>query len=181
LLPEVNLVTAEMRLSERNFPAAIALATQANEMAGTQYPDVAIKSKYVLGLAKALAGDQKAGERLCDEALNAASTAGDFGLYSRALMAAAEAALARKDAQKALSLAAQVQERAAAGGQLESQWRAWSLAARANADLGNADQFVAQTKKSVALDELQQQWGPDAFKRYTYRPDIQVYMKGTGP
>lgn len=181
LLPEVTLVNAEMRLSERNFPNAISLATQANEMAGTQYPDVAIKSKYVLGLAKTLSGDHKEGARLCDEALNAASGAGDFGLYSRSLLAAAEAALARKDAQKALSLATQAQERFAGGGQLESQWRAWTIIARSNSDSGNRDELAAQTQKSLdALAQLQQQWGPDAFKQYTSRPDIQVYMKGAG-
>ena len=180
LLPEVTLVNAEMHLSERNFPSAISLATQANQMSGTQYPDVAIKSKYVLGLAKTLSGGHNDGQRFCDEALNAASSAGDFGLYSRTLLAAAEAALARKDAQKALSLATMAQERSALGGQLESQWRAWSIVVRANADLGNPDQTVNQTKSSIALNDLQQQWGTDAFKRYTSRPDIQVYMKGAG-
>ena len=181
LLPEITLVSAEMRLSERNFPAAITLATQAAEMAGTQFPDVAIKSKYVLGLAKTFSGGQKEGQRLCDDALNAAASAGDFGLYLRTLLVAAEAALERKDAQKALALATQAQERSAGGGQLESQWRAWNIAARANSELGNKDQSVDQQKKSSdALDQLQQQWGADVFKRYTSRPDIQVYMKGPG-
>jgi hypothetical protein len=151
-------------------------------MAGTQHPDTAIQSKYVLGLAKTLSGGQKDGERLCDEALNAASAAGDFVLYSKALLAAAEAALARKDAEKALSFATQAQERFAGGGQVESHWRAWNIAARANSELGNREQSIGQTKKSEdALNQIQQQWGPDAFKRYTSRPDIQVYMKGTGP
>jgi tetratricopeptide (TPR) repeat protein/predicted Ser/Thr protein kinase len=182
LLPAITLVNAEMRLSERNFPAAITLATQAGEMAGTQHPDTAIQSKYVLGLAKTFSGGQKDGERLCDEALNAASAAGDFVLYSKALLAAAEAALARKDAEKALSFATQAQERFAGGGQVESHWRAWNIAARANSELGNREQSIGQTKKSEdALNQIQQQWGPDAFKRYTSRPDIQVYMKGTGP
>ncbi len=181
LLPEITLVSAEMRLSERDFPAAITLATQANEMAGTQFPDIAIKSKYVLGLAKSLSGGQKDGERLCDEAMNAASSAGDFGLYSRALITAAEAAMARKDAQKALSLAAQVRERLA-GEQFESQWRAWQITLRANADLGNKDEMLSQTQKaSDVLNLLEREWGSEAFKRYTSRPDIQVYMKGTGP
>ncbi len=181
LLPEITFVTAEMRLSERNFPAAITLATQASEMAGTQFPDVAIKSKNVLGLAKTLSGGQKDGQRLCDESLTAAASTGDFALYLRSLLTTAEAALARKDAQKALSLATQAQERSAGGGQLESQWRAWNIVARANSELGNKDQLDDQNKKSSdALGQLEQQWGTDAFKRYTSRPDIQVYIKGTG-
>jgi tetratricopeptide (TPR) repeat protein len=181
LLPEITLVSAEMRLSEGNLPAAITLAMQAGEMAGTKLPDVAIKSKYVLGLAKTLSGEQKDGQRLLDESVNAASSTGDVALYIRTLLVAAEAALARKDAQKALALATQAQERSAGGGQLESQWRAWNIIARANSELGNKDQSVEQTKRSSdALGQLQQQWGADAFKRYTSRPDIQVYMRGAG-
>ena len=79
-------------------------------MAGQQHPDVAIQSKYVLGLTKALSGGAKDAQKLCDEALASASTAGEFGLHSRALLAAAEAALAAKDGQKALSLATPAQE-----------------------------------------------------------------------
>jgi tetratricopeptide (TPR) repeat protein/predicted Ser/Thr protein kinase len=181
LLPAITMVTAEMRLSERNWPAAIALSTQASEMAGTQNPEIAIQSKYVLGLAKALSGGSKEGDKFADDAVSSAANAGDFGLHSRALLAAAEAALARKDAQKALSLATQAQERSARGGQLESEWRAWFIASRANAELGNKDLSDEQVKKSSDIsNQLQQQWGPEAFKRYISRPDIQVYMKGTG-
>ncbi len=35
-------------------------------------------------------------KRFCDEAINAASNTGDFGLYSRALLAGAEGGLERK-------------------------------------------------------------------------------------
>jgi tetratricopeptide (TPR) repeat protein/predicted Ser/Thr protein kinase len=181
LLPAITNVSAQKNLSERNFPAAIALATQAGEMAGTQDPEVVIQSKYVVGLAKTLSGGQKDGEKLCDDAVNSAANAGDYGLHSRALLAAAEAALARNDAQKALSLAIQAQERSARGGQLESEWRAWLIASRANAELGNKDVSAEQAKKSSDVsNQLQQQWGVEAFKRYTSRPDIQVYTKGTG-
>ena len=181
LLPAITMVSAEMRLSEHNLPAAISLSTQASEMAGTQDPEIAIQSKYVLGLAKTLSGGSKEGDRFADDAVNSAANAGDFGLHSRALLAAAEAALARKDAQKALSLATQAQERSARGGQLESEWRAWFIASRASAALGNNDQSAEQARKSSDIsNQLQQQWGPEAFKRYISRPDIQVFMKGTG-
>jgi tetratricopeptide (TPR) repeat protein/predicted Ser/Thr protein kinase len=178
LLPAVNLVNAEMRLSERNFPNATALSTQTITMAGQQYPDVAIQSKYVHGLAKAFSGGQAEAQKFCEEALAAAATAGDFGLHSRALLAAAEAALARKDGQKALSLATEAVERFARGGQLESEWRAWLVVSGANALLGNRDQAIEQAKKSLdAMRKLEEQWGQEAFKRYSSRPDIQVYMQ----
>lgn len=182
LLPAVHLVEGEMHLSERAFPAVATVVNQASELAGKQYPDVTIQSKYVLGLAKALSGGgQKEARKLCDEALNAASSAGDFGLHSRALLAAAEAALARNDAQQALSLATQAQERAGRAGQFESEWRALLLASRANAQLGNKDQADEQLRKaSVARDKLEEQWGGNAFRKYSTRPDIQVYMQAAG-
>jgi tetratricopeptide (TPR) repeat protein/predicted Ser/Thr protein kinase len=181
LLPAINLVTAQMRLSERNFPSAAALSTETIAMAGQQDPDLAIQSKYVLGLARALSGGHKEAQKFCDEAVAAASTAGDFGLHSRALLASAEAALARKDGQQALSLATQAQERFARGGQLESEWRAWLIVAQANALLGNKDQSVEQLRKALDVRaKLEQQWGSGTFKRYTSRPDIQAYMQTTG-
>lgn len=181
LQPAVNLVSGEKRLSERNFPSAITILNETIELAGKQYPDVVIESKYVLGLAKALTGGHKEAQKFCDEALSAASTAADFGLHSRALLAAAEAALARNDAQTALSLATQAQERFSRSSQLESEWRAWLIASLANAQLGNKDQAEMELKKaSDTRSRLEQEWGADAFKKYTSRPDIQVYMQGAG-
>ena len=182
LLPAVHLVVGEMRLSERAFPSVTTEVNQATELAGKQYPDVTIQGKYVLGLAKALSGTgQQEAQKLCDDALNEASSAGDFGLHSRALLAAAQAALARNDAQAALSLATQAQERAARGGQFESEWRAWLIASRANALLGNKDQAEEQLKRAFdARAKLEQEWGVEAFRKYISRPDIQVYMQASG-
>ena len=181
LLPAVTAVNAEMRLSERNFPTATSLSGEAITMAGQQYPDVAIQSRYIHGLAKAFSGGQKDAQKFCDEALNAASNAGDFGLHSRALLAAAQAALASKDGQRALSLATEAQQRFARGGQLESEWRVWTIIARANALLGNGAQSTDQmTKASEIRGNLEKEWGTEAFKLYTSRPDIQVYLQATG-
>ena len=181
LLPALTLVNSEMRLSERNFAGAVVLADEAVTLAGKQYPDVAIESKYVLGLAKALSGGHKEAQKFCEEAVSAASNAADFGLHSRTLLAAAEAALARKDTQNALSLAMQAQERFARGGQFESEWRAWLIASRANAQLGNKDQADSQLKRaSDSRARLEQEWGAEAFKQYSSRPDIQVYMQSAG-
>ncbi len=181
LLPAITAVNAEMKLSERNFSNAIALSSQAITMAGQQHPEVTIQSKYVHGLARAFSGGQKEAQKFCDEALNAASNAGDFGLHSRALLASAEAALARNDGQQALLLATQAQERAARGGQLAAEWRGWTIMARANALLGNTGQSADQLRKASELrGNLEREWGTEAFKNYISRPDIQVYLQATG-
>ena len=180
LLPAVNQVYAEMKLSQRDFARASSLSNEAITGAGL-LPDVTIPAKYVLGLSRSLSGGQSEGQKLCESALDSAANAGDFGLHTRALLAAAEAALARNDAQRALSLALLAQTQSARGQLYESEWRAWMIAALASEKLGNGAQSAAQrTDASASRAKLEQQWGAEAFKQYSSRPDIQVYMNNPG-
>jgi hypothetical protein len=142
---------------------------------------VTIPAKYVLGLSRSLSGGQSEGQKLCESALDSAANAGDFGLHTRALLAAAEAALARNDAQRALSLALLAQTQSARGELYESEWRAWMIASLASEKLGNSVQSATQrTDASASRAKLEQQWGADAFKQYSSRPDIQVYVNKPG-
>jgi tetratricopeptide (TPR) repeat protein len=171
LLPELQLIKAELSLSEGNRSQAIESATEAVGIAPAG-SEIMIESKYFLGLLK---GDAK---KLCAEAVDAASKAGFFGLHSRALLAAAEAALKGNDAQTALSLAEQAQERFSRGGLLESEWRAWIIASRASEQLGDKLKRDEMWKNATdARSRLEQQWSADTFKRYAERPDIQVYYR----
>ena len=180
LLPALHLVNAEMRLSQRDFAKATAASNEAVTLGAPLYPDIVIAGKYVMGLSKTLSG-RADGQKLCDSALDAAANSGDFGLHTRAMLAAAEAALARNDAQRALSLALMAQTRAARVELWESEWRAWMIAARANERLGNRAQSDEQYQNAlVPRSKLEQQWGADAFKEYSSRPDIQVYMNRPG-
>ena len=107
-----------------------------------------------------------------------ASTAGDFTLHSRALLTEAEAALLVNDASSALKSATEAQERFARGSQFESEWRAWLIASRASQQLGDKNRAEEQLRNAQnARSKLEQQWGSDAFKQYTLRPDIQVYTQ----
>jgi serine/threonine protein kinase/Tfp pilus assembly protein PilF len=171
LLPELQLIKAELSLSEGNVGQATELATEAVRNSPPK-SEVLIESKYFLGLLK---GDAK---KLCAEALDAASKAGIYGLHSRALLVAAEAALKGNDAQTALSLATQAQERLSRGELLESEWRAWIIASRASEQLGDKNKKDEMWKNAMnARSRLEQQWGADTFKRYAERPDIQVYYR----
>ncbi len=175
LLPDLHLNRAEMSLSHGDLPQAI---TSGNEAITTGEPksNVTIKAKYVLALAKAATGAQSDARRLCDESIAATSDAGDFGLHSRALLACAAVALKGKDAKTALTLASQAQERFAQGHQLESEWRAWVIAARASRDLGDVNKAQEQQNNGeAARSKLELQWGAEAFRLYAGRPDIQVY------
>ena len=173
--PMLLVVKAQMRLSQGNYREAISLSSEAVSAAGKQYPEVAIEGTYTLGLAKARSGNASEGLRLCDEAVKMASEAGDFSLQSRALLSKAEAALAGNDAQTASSLATEAQARFARGEQLESEWRAWLIASRASEKLGDKPKAQELLRNAVnTRSKLQQQWGAEAFKQYTQRPDVQA-------
>jgi tetratricopeptide (TPR) repeat protein len=181
LVPTVLLYRAQLRLSQRKFAEAIALANEAIASAGTQIPEVAIEARSVLGLAKALSGNSRAGLQICDESVKMASALGDFLLQSRALLNKAEAALLTNDAQTALNLATDAQARFGRGEQYESEWRAWLIASRASAKLG--DKAKAQEQLGNAMDvrsKLEQQWGAETFKVYSSRPDIQAFYQPQG-
>jgi tetratricopeptide (TPR) repeat protein len=174
LVPELHLVRAEMSLSQGDLPQATASATEAIKTGGEK-SDVAIQAQSLLGFVKAASGAGKEAQKLCSEAIKAASTAGDFGLHSHALLVGAETALKGNDPQTALSLATQAQQRFASGEQFESEWRAWFIASRASQKLGDvnkAEEFMRNAQN--ARSRLEQQWGANAFRQYASRPDIQV-------
>ena|SRR5882724_7274643 len=110
-----------------------------------------------------------------------ANSAGDSALISRATLAQAEAGLEGGDAEKALKLALIAEERFAKGAQLESQWRAAVIAARASQRLGDNNKAVEQFAQGKnILRQLQEKWGDEAYKGYISRPDIQIYHKELG-
>jgi len=178
LLPEIERTYAQMDLSQRNFPQAKSRAEHAVAMAGLTYKNVSIEAKYTLGLALAFSGSTQQGKTLCEEAVTMANTAGDTGLLSRAMLAKAEVSLIQGDAQTALAEAKQVQSRVAKANQKESEWRAWLIAALASRRL--ADQATAQTQMASAkevLAQLEKTLGPETFRIYKTRLDIQYYTK----
>jgi hypothetical protein len=177
LVPELHLVRAEMSLSQGDLAQATASANEAIKTGGEK-SDVAIQAQFLLGVVKASSGGGKEAQKLCNEAINAASNAGDFGLHSRALLAGAEAALKGNDAQTALTLATQAQARFARGEQLESEWRAWIFASRASQQLNDTVKAAEQLKTAQNTRyKLEQQWSPDVFRQYAARPDIQAYYR----
>jgi serine/threonine protein kinase/Tfp pilus assembly protein PilF len=181
LAPRLELIGAQIALSQRDFGMASRRATAAVTLAGSNYPDVVVESRFTLGLAKALSGGAKEGETLSAEAARSASGTGETLLVARAQLAEAESALQAGDAEKAASLATQAQESFARGSQLESQWRAYLIAALANERLGDTAKAAQQRQQAKnVLQELEKQWGSDAFKSYTARPDIQIYSKQLG-
>ena len=173
LMPDLHQIKAEMSLSQGDLAQAIASSNEAIKTGGPK-SSAAIQAQYIL----ALAGGRSDAQKLCEESINAASNAGDFGLHSRALLSCAQVALKGNDAQTALILATQAQGRSARGVQLESEWRAWAIASQANRILADSNKAQEQMRNAEATrSRLEQQWGAEAFKQYAARPDIQVYYR----
>jgi serine/threonine protein kinase/tetratricopeptide (TPR) repeat protein len=182
VIAEVPLHYAQIALSERKFAEAKAKSQQAIELAGTQYESVAIQAKYTLGLAQSFLNDAGDGVKNCEEAVEMAKGAGDAGLLSRAQLALAESLLEKGDAEGALSNALEAQQSFNRASQLESEWRAWAIAARASRlkkDLKDASEQMAQAEN--VFTQLRQKWGDEAFEGYQKnRPDIQFSHKQLG-
>jgi len=176
LLPELQLIKAELSFSQGNLGNATVSADEAVKTAPAR-SDVLIESKYFLALMKSASGGKREAKQLCDDAMEVSSNSGNFGLYSVALLRCGEASLKANDPQTALTLATKAQERFARSEQRESEWRAWAIGARAAEQLGDKTKAEEMSKNAVFVrSKLEQLWGPDTFKQYTARPDIQVYI-----
>jgi tetratricopeptide (TPR) repeat protein len=161
LLAAIHRASAEMALSQRLWPQAMAHARQALEI--SSLPDVTAEAQLVLGLARAHSGNPAEGIRLCRLAVSAA----DGWVRSRAELALAEALLAAGDTRGVLALASPISKQA---GQPESAWRAAVLLASAGDP--SATQQAAQT-----ITKLRQLWGAQPFDTYAARPDVQLWRK----
>ncbi|HEX8176389.1 MAG TPA: tetratricopeptide repeat protein [Pyrinomonadaceae bacterium] len=181
LMAEGYLNYAQMALSERRFPEAIARAKQAIEAAGSLYINITATAKYTLGLAQVFSGSKREGLAACEEAFELATRAGDTALLSGATLALAEAKYESEDDAGALEHALRAQERFARGGQKVSEWRALLIAARASQRMGDQSAADARMKQAAEiLSLLRQKWRPDTFKSYAERPDVRFYIKQLG-
>lgn len=177
LLAEIELSYAQIALSEQRLPDASARATRALQFAGTQYKHVEVAARNVACLAKTFAGQARAGISNCEASLELARGAGDTGLLTRTMIALAIASLQSDNAERALQLANEAQQRAAGAGQKESHWRASVIAAYADQKLGktyDARQRLTEAEKSFA--KLRAAVGEYADS-YLTRKDIGFYRK----
>jgi serine/threonine protein kinase/tetratricopeptide (TPR) repeat protein len=181
VLAEVPLRQAEIFLSERRFQDAASHATRALDLAAGQYDAITVQARYTLGQALAFGGRGPDGRQECEAAVAMAERAGDAALLSRARLALAEVLLETGDGGAARDMALAARERFGRGGQLESEWRAWVVAARASRLAGDSQAASEQLARAgEALSALRQNWGPEAADAYLKRPDISLSHKQLG-
>jgi hypothetical protein len=107
-----------------------------------------------------------------------ADKSGDLVLKTKAMLAQAEAALEAGNARRAVDITAQLRGMFASASQLEAEWRALLISAKANAQLGDREGASAQLEQAKTVcNQLKQSWGAEAFNRYVSRPDIQIYYR----
>jgi hypothetical protein len=177
-LAYVELVGAQMAFSLGRGAEAAARANAALELAGRDYEDTALQARQTLALTQAAAGAPKRAAALAEEAVGAARELKLPRLLSTALLASAEVRLAGRDARGALSDAQAAQRMFASAAQLESEWRAWLVSARAVLVEGDSSTaYDYATRAEAGRAALQGRWGEDHYRGYARRPDIQLRMK----
>lgn len=176
VLAWVHLTNAQMALSQRNYDEAKKKAQLALDVSASQFPDVTLQAKYCMGRAEAFSGAPQVGKKSCDEAVALAKTVNTPQLISSALLALAEVLLSGNDSKGALENALEAQKMFARSGQMDSEWRAWLIAARASDLSGNksaAQDYASRADRLCA--GLEQKWSKEAYEGYLRRPDIQNY------
>ena len=173
-----SLLEAQMALSQRDFQVAETKSREAMNSSKSQNDEIFIAAKFTWGLTQALSGTLRAGVTSCGEALALAEKKEDQRLIADARLALAEASVEAGAWQKALTAAQEAQSSFARLGVLESEWRSWSLAARASRLARNkaqASKYASRANETLA--RLRQKWGAQTYNQYLGRPDIQFQTR----
>ncbi|HAF25121.1 MAG TPA: hypothetical protein DCK93_19815 [Blastocatellia bacterium] len=178
LSAEVDLIVAEIALSQDHFPAAKAAAETALGKAGKEFENLALGAKMVLGLAQVYSGAGAAGRQAAEEAVAMARQLADPVKLASAQLTLAKALLNSGDYAGASTNAVAAAEAFARLELMASEWQALLIAAQANQNLGDktkAREYAVRARDS--LFKLEQRWGSDNFKSYLGRSDIQRLRK----
>jgi tetratricopeptide (TPR) repeat protein len=177
-LAYVDLVDAQMALSQGRRADASARATAALTRAEHDYKDTALQARQTLALAS---GSPRTALPLAEAAVTAARELKFPRLLSTALLALAEVRLAAGDGRGALADAQAAQRMFAASAQLESEWRAWLVAAASMRQQGEhaaAHDLAVRAESSRAA--LEARWGETSYRGYVRRPDIRIRLNQLG-
>ena len=178
LLADIHLTNSLLALSDWQLQESRVESQKALDLAGNEYPDVAIRAKRTLALAQTRSGGVRSARLLFKNATDMAVGLGDPQLLSGALLASAEAMLDNGETQPALDAVLRAQESFARYGKSDSEWRAWLIAAQASRRLGNEAAVHQYSSYAVArLSDLEQKWGAEAYRDYLARSDIMHFRK----
>jgi tetratricopeptide (TPR) repeat protein len=173
LAMEILLFEAQMALSQLNHKVALAKSKQAIAHSNSQLPEIQIKAKRIICIARVISGTPRAGVSQCRDAVALGEKGADKRLLLDAQLAMAQAELASGAAAEAGKIASQVQSEFQTLGQPESEWQAGLLAALANLRMGRQPLAYDQASRAAKiLNTLRSKWGENYFDIYLRRPDI---------
>jgi tetratricopeptide (TPR) repeat protein/predicted Ser/Thr protein kinase len=173
LIARLNLVNAQLALSQRRFDEAKAAGRKALDLSQGEFEAISVEATYTVGLAQALSGDSSAGLQLCNKGLEAARQLDSVRLVSAALLAVATARMEAGDSQGALEAALEAREKFRSAGQQDSEWRSLLVAALARKRAGEQNEAQRYAALSAELlGGLQSRLG-DSYRLYLERLDIQ--------
>jgi tetratricopeptide (TPR) repeat protein len=175
-LNNIQLLNAQIALSERNFAKAIVFA---EHITGKNNSNVAFESHRIIGLAQSTLNNKSLeGVQNSIKALEHATSTKEPRTINTAKLSLAEAYLNKGNYSDALETALQAKEYFVTANQQESGWRSYLIAARASQQID--DQVNAREYASRALEilsKLQTNWGDEYFRIYLAKPDINLNFK----
>jgi len=173
LATDLLLSEAQLALSRLQPKVALAKSKQAIAQSTSQLPEIQIRARSIICVARVISGTPRAGVSHCRDAVALAEKGADKSLLMEARLAMAQAELASGAAEEADKIASQLRAEFNSSGRSELEWRAGLLEALANQRLGRQQTAYDQASKAAKiLDTLQSKWGEKPFDLYLSRPDI---------
>jgi serine/threonine-protein kinase len=173
-----DLADAEVALSERRYPDALAIARRLSAGVEGLEIDERIEAQQILGEAATRSGAPREGEQACRQALELARKSGLPRPVPPALICHAEALIANGRPQPALDDARAAQQDCARTGRKECEATAWLAVARAAA--GSGDRGASRDAAARALQSFEALGQTlDAKNQMTFdsRPDVRQWRK----
>jgi serine/threonine protein kinase/Flp pilus assembly protein TadD len=179
LAATLDLDSGRAALTQRNFSEAIPRLRHALALATEmQLRGNILEAKRTLCKANVLSGASREATSLCKEAVTIAEQMKDPWLYSRARLTLAEALLESGNPKNALENALATSDSFARTQQLDSEWLAFLIAARASQASGDTGKGREYANRSAALlGALEQTWGTDSYRSFLTRPDVVYYRR----
>jgi serine/threonine protein kinase len=178
LLADIHLTYSLLELSDCRLSESKVQSGKAIDLAGNDYSATAIQARYARALAQTRSGSKQSARLLCETAMQKADATADPQLLSGAWLSCSESMLDSGETQRALETALSAQQSFARFGKMDSEWRAWLIAAQASERLGKEAAANEYASRAVnRLSELEQKWGSETYTTYLTRADVIRFRK----
>ena len=178
IFARMALAESQIALSEGRFSEAREKAARGLTLSGGTTSHTGVEAAFLLALVQVRSGGKGVALKSMQAVVESAKQVHDEHLLSLTMLGQAEALLVNGDAKASLQFASDAQQRFARASQLESEWQAWLLIAKASAKQNDpTGARDAARRANEVLATLEQKWGPEAFQGYESRIDVKGWRK----